>query len=164
MRVLVACHPDDEIIFFNPEKYDKIVIVFGDFGDSRGSTYGDKRRAALKELPYADKIVHLNLKESHWTWDRGEPGQRNYSGPETSQIRLSNYNKNYVDLCKFLETLEADEVTTHGSWGEYNNLDHVLVHHACLGTLNCPVNGMNPKLYRKVKDIYKRHNVWTWYF
>ena len=152
MRVGVFSHPDDEIIFFNPENYDKIIIVFGDFGDARGSTYGDARRQALLELPYADKIVHLNYPESHYTWDR-DNGERH-----------AKYLQNYKDLCEFLKTLEATEVTTHESWGEYNNLDHVLVHHACMDTLDCPVNGMNPKLYREAKQIYKKHGVWTWYF
>lgn len=151
-KVLVVAHPDDEVIFFNPNDYDKIIIVFGDFGDQRGSAYGDKRRAALKELPYADKIEHLNFPESHHTWDRDNPDRKQL------------YDQNYRELCEYLRTLKADEVTTHGSWGEYNNLDHVLVHHACLGTLNCPVNGMNPELYRRAKNVYKKHGVWTWYF
>lgn len=164
MRVGVFAHPDDEVIFFNTEELDKIVIVFGDFGDDRGKTYGDKRRAALKELPYADKIVHMDLKESHWTWDRGEVSQRNYQNEDLSRERYERYRQNYIDLCEYLKTLEADEIITHGSWGEYNNLDHVLVHHACMDTVNCPVNGLNPVIYREAKKIYKKHNVWTWYF
>lgn len=163
-KTLIVAHPDDEIIFFGADNYDRIIVVFGDFGDSRGSTGGDARRQALKELPYADKIVHLDLPESHWTWDRGEEGQRNYVDSETSNNRRKAYYKNYHDLCEFLKGLEADEVTTHESWGEYNNLDHVLVHHACMDTLHCPVNGLDPETYRKAKQIYKDNNVWTWYF
>lgn len=163
-KVLIISHPDDECIFFNPNDYDRIIVVFGDFGDYRGSTSGDLRRQALKELPYADKIIHLDLPESHWTWDRGEQTQRNYENPTVSNERLKKYYKNYHDLCEFLKGLEADEVTTHGSWGEYNNLDHVLVHHACMDTLHCPVNGLDPETYRKAKATYKKHNVWTWYF
>lgn len=152
MRIGVFAHPDDEIIFFNPNELDKIIIVFGDFGDNRGSTYGDYRRNALKKLPYANKIIHLNLPESHYTWDRN------------NEERHSKYLQNYKDLCEFLKTLDADAVVTHGSWGEYNNLDHVLVHHACMDTLNCPVNGLDTKLYREAKKIYKSNNVWTWFF
>lgn len=152
MRVLVACHPDDESIWFAPEKYDQIVIVFGDFGDHRGSVSGDKRRAALAEHPLKDRIVHLNLPESHYTWDRN------------NLERKLKYEQNYKDLCEFLKTLEADEVTTHAANGEYDNLDHVLVHYACMDTLDCPVNGADPKINRAIKDVYKKHGCWTWYF
>lgn len=159
MKTLIVAHPDDEIIFFNPKDYDRIIVVFGDFGDYRGSTSGDLRRQALKELPYADKIVHLDLPESHWTWDK-----RDFVDQETSNLRYSKYMQNYRDLCEFLRGLEASTVTTHGSWGEYGNLDHTLVHHACMDVLSCPVNGMNPELYRKTKQIYKDNGCWTWYF
>ncbi len=164
MKTLVVAHPDDEIIFFNPDDFERIIIVFGDFGDYRGSTAGDGRRTALKQLPYADKIVHLDLPESHWTWDRNDPKQRDYVDSSTSNQRYSKYMANYSALSEFLKGLKADEVITHGSWGEYGNLDHTLVHHACLDTLDCPVNGINPKLYRASKQIYKDNGVWTWYF
>lgn len=152
MKILVTAHPDDEVIFFNPNNYDKIYVVFGDFGDHRGKAYGDKRRAALKELPYADKIIHIDLPESHYTWDQGNAERR------------MDYENNYRDLCEYLKNVKADEVTTHESWGEYGNLDHTLVHHACLAVFDCPVNGMDPKTYRKAKQIYKKYGVWTWKF
>ena len=46
MKILVVAHPDDEILWFNPKRYDKIIIVFGDFGDARASVGGDKRSQA----------------------------------------------------------------------------------------------------------------------
>jgi len=65
---LLVAHPDDEILWFAPEKYDKIIIVFGDFGDERGSEWGERRRKAIAEHPLKDKIIHLNYPESHYTW------------------------------------------------------------------------------------------------
>ena len=67
MRVLIVAHPDDEILWFNPEDFDQIVIVFGDFGDGRS---GDGRRKASAEHPLANRITHLNLKESNYWRDK----------------------------------------------------------------------------------------------
>ena len=148
-KLLVCSHCDDEIIFFNPDDYDKIVIVFGDFGDKRGSTGGDARRNALKELPYFNKIIHLNLVESNYWRDKSKKNE---------------YWDGYNKLCDFLKTIKPLSVTTHSNDDRYGHDDHTLAYNACMDSLDCPVNGKNPILYRTVKNIYKKHGVWTWNF
>ena len=146
MKVLIVAHPDDEIIWFNPAEFDRIVIVFGDFGDGRS---GDGRRKALKEHPLADKILHLNLKESNY-WRDGK--------------KIAEHKENYSRLVRFLKSLEsADEVVTHDANGEYGHADHILVHRACMMTLDCSVNGKDPALYRKIRKVYEDSGCWTWH-
>lgn len=142
---LIVAHPDDEILWFDPEKYEKIIIVFGDFGDGRS---GDGRRNSLKEHPLKDKIIHLNYKESnHWR----------------DESKKEEHRQNYLRLCQYLKTITTDEVETHNAYGEYGHLDHILVYNACMDTLNCKVNGKDPKMYRKIKDVYDKNGAWTWY-
>jgi len=145
MKVLIVAHPDDEIIWFNPEPFDRIVIVFGDFGDGRS---GDGRRKALKGHPLRDKITHLDLTESNYWRDKSKKAE---------------CGKNADDLRAFLETLEADEVVTHDANGEYGHADHIMVHGVCMMTLNCPVNGKDPVLYRRIRKAYLDNGAWTWH-
>ena len=152
MNVLLVAHPDDCCLWFAPEKYDKIIIVFGDFGDARGKTSGDKRRAALAEHPLKDKIIHLDYPESHYTWDRG------------NIIRKDKFNRTYDKLVKYLKTLDATSITTHAATGEYDNLDHIMCFMAAMEADIAPVNGADPKLFKQIRDVYKKHDCWTWYF
>jgi hypothetical protein len=147
MNYLILAHPDDECIWFNPEEYDKIVIVFTDRLDV--PQFGDSRRQAMKELPYADKIISLDLTESNYWRDI---------------TKLEQFEENYHDLCEWLEDniKQGDIVSTHNPNGEYGHLDHKLVYQACMDVLDCPVNNMDPKLYREARDIYKSNGVWTW--
>ena len=145
MRVLIVAHPDDEAIWFAPETFDKIIIVFGDFGDGRS---GDGRRKAVAEHPLADRITHLNLTESDFWRDATKRAQ---------------HENNYSKLCLYLHGLEADEVVTHNAMGEYQHADHLLVHKACMAVLNCPVNGKDPVLYRAIRRVYEKHGCWTWH-
>lgn len=146
-RYLIVAHPDDEIIWFNPEEYDKIVIVFTDRLDV--PQFGSSRRKAMEELPYADKIISLDMIES------------NYWRDKTKRL---DYEENYDELCDWLHNIieDNDTVTTHNPYGEYGHTDHIMLWHACMDTLNCPVNGKDPKLYRQAKGIYKEARVWTW--
>jgi len=62
--ILLVAHLDDEVLWFSPEKYEKIIVVFGDFGDERGKEWGDRRRKALAEHPLKDNIEHLRNYEN----------------------------------------------------------------------------------------------------
>ena len=148
MRLLVVAHPDDEILWFNPEEFDKIIIVFGDFGDQRGKDGGDRRRKAISEHPLKDKIVHLDIKESDFNRDK----------TKESVYRL-NQRAIEDELAKF----DPDSVTTHSGYGEYGHLEHIQVFYACMNVFDCPVNGKNPKLFREIKDVYTKNGAWTWY-
>lgn len=146
-KYLICSHPDDEIIWFNPNDYDRIVIVFSDRPDV--PKFGSSRRLAMQELPYANKIIPLNLPESNYWRDK---------------TKRDDYMDNYYELCEWLKfEIEPDDViTTHNPYGEYGHTDHILLWHACMDTVDCPVNGSNPKLYRQAKVIYKANNIWTW--
>lgn len=144
MKTLIVAHPDDEILWFNPEDYDRIVIVFLERDDNAKIT--EKRKEVINTHPLKEKITWLGFKESKYHKDK---------------TKLEDYNKNYNDLCEFLKTLKADEVYTHNAMGEYQHSDHILVYRACMNTLNCRVNNKDPKLYRKIKEAYGK--AWTWY-
>ena len=145
MKYLIVAHPDDEILWFKPENYDRIIIVFSGRADRPG--FGDNRTKALAEHPLKDKIECLNLTESNFWRDASKY-------PE----HLENYNK----VCKFLKEIEPESVDTHNANGEYGHADHILVRNAVYDTVDCPVNGQDPKLYRAIKEVYEKHNVWTW--
>ena len=146
MRVLVVAHPDDEVLWFNPEEFDRIVIVFLGRTDIPAQTEG--RRKALEQHPLAERITCLGLTESGYWRDKS---------------KASEYGASYLNLCKFLETLEANEVVTHNAWGEYQHDDHILVHNACMATLKCSVNGKDPAMWRKIRRTYEANGCWTWY-
>jgi LmbE family N-acetylglucosaminyl deacetylase len=148
MKLLVVAHPDDEILWFNPEEYDKIVIVFGDFGDSRGSDGGNQRRKALEQHPLKDKIVHLNIKESDFTRDK---------------TKESVYRLNQRAIEDELRKFSPETVTTHNGHGEYGHVEHIQLFYACMNAFDCPVNGKNPEIFRKTKKIYEDNGAWTWY-
>ena len=140
--------PDDECIWFNPEEYDKIVIVFTKRNDVVDFDY--KRLKAIAEHPLNHKIDTIQLTESNYWRDK---------------TKLKEFEENYEDLCDWLmeNITEDDTVTTHDSNGEYGHMDHKLVHMACMNTLDCPVNGKDPKLYREIRYTYLKHGCWTWY-
>lgn len=147
MKYLVVAHPDDEVLIAPPENFDRIVIVFGDRVDRLD--FGGKRRRALKNHPLKDKIIHLDLEESNYWRD---------------SMNSVEYEENYNDLCEWLEEniKEGDTITTHNFYGEYGHADHKLCWKACMGVVDCKVNGQDPVLYRKIKQVYKDENVWTW--
>lgn len=144
MKLLLVAHPDDEILWFNPEDYDKIIIVFTDRDDRPG--FGLRREEAMNELPY--KVESWGLKESGYHHDKN---------------RVEEYQASYLEVCERLKGLRADQVTTHDANGEYGHSDHILLHNACMEILDCPVNGKNPKIYREAKKVYEQFDVWTWH-
>jgi LmbE family N-acetylglucosaminyl deacetylase len=146
MKVLIVAHPDDEVLWFNPEEYDRIIVVFCDRTDKPAQ--GDARRKAMLEHPLIERMECLNLTESNYWRDK---------------TRKAIHEANYKALCVFLASLQADTVNTHDAQGEYQHADHLLVHKACMMTLNCPVNGKNPEIYRQARAAYERNRCWTWY-
>lgn len=152
MKLLVVAHPDDEILWFNPSDYDNIVIVFGDFGDGRGSDGGDKRRKAIAEHPLVGKITHLNITESNFTRDKNKEAVYRMN-QKTIEDELKNIGKQF----------NITEVTTHNGHGEYGHLEHIQLFYACMNAFDCPVNGKDPKIFRETKKIYENNGCWTWY-
>ena len=149
MKILVVAHPDDEVLFFNPEEYDKIVIVFTDRRDV--ADFGNRRLKALEEHPLRDKIEIVGITES---------------GYNTRKDRYEDFVESYHELCDYLDEMDIkddDEITTHNAYGEYGHTDHKLVFNALMDTVDCKVNNQDPKLYREIKRVYEKHGVWTWY-
>lgn len=135
------------MLWFNPEEYDKIIIVFSNREDRPG--FGENRLKAIAEHPL--KPLCWNLTESNFWRD------------ETKYIE---HQKNYTEIVKKLQELnltENDSITTHNSNGEYGHADHILLHNAIMDTVNCKVNGKNPISYREIKNIYEKYNVWSWH-
>jgi LmbE family N-acetylglucosaminyl deacetylase len=146
MRVLIVAHPDDEILWFAAETFDRIIIVHQ--GRKDNALQGGHRAAALAAHPLKDRITCLGLTESNYWRD---PSQK------------AHHEQNYTELCAFLRDLQADEVTTHNANGEYGHADHIMVHNACMATLYCPVNGKDPATYRAAKRAYEDNGCWTWH-
>lgn len=147
-KILLLAHFDDEILFFNPVEYDKIIFVFTERSDKQG--FGTKRLQSLSEHPLRDKISTINLTETNYWRD---------------QSKLNEYIDNYFDLKEWLEEQDFTdcEITTHNAQGEYGHADHKLVYTCIMDTVKCKVNGQDPVLYRDIKNIYKRNGVWTFY-
>ena len=142
MKALVVAHPDDEILWFNPLEFDRIVICFSDVP---GKPHMIKRRErALEEHPLRYKIHCMNLMESEDSTEK--------SSLEKVACRL-----------KWLSEQEKwQTVTTHAATGEYGHRDHKLVFTACMVGLDIPVNGVNPSMYREIRECYYRNACWTW--
>lgn len=164
MKILVVAHPDDEILWFVPNIFDKIVIAFCDRHDK--IFFGDARRRALEEHPLKDIIINLNIVEAGYWKDNSR----------TSFLNIARHNL----ICKLkdvLSSLSIETVFTHNSIGEYGHDDHILVHDVCLQLFKrqqifCPPKELNDSadlqhivdhdLFFKVKDVYLKHKVWTW--
>lgn len=170
--MLVVAHPDDEILWFNPSLFDLIVIVFCDREDR--ATLGEARRKVISQLPYAKKIMMLNLVEPG-TWK--------------DKSRVLEYNAARVNLLDQLAEIRKDYqiscVFTHNYAGEYGHLDHILVHesvmeiffHDCpIWTPNIFINKDNTKLSADIecaekndmtqfllaRNLYLKYEAWTW--
>lgn len=147
-KILIIAHGDDEILFFNPTEYDKIIFVFKDRLDV--PKFGDGRMQSFIEHPMSDKIRCVGLTESNYWRDSS---------------KLNEYIDNYLDLREWLKEQDFTncEITTHDAQGEYGHADHKLVYTCVMDTVSCKVNGQDPLLYREIKNIYKRNGVWTYY-
>lgn len=155
---------DDEAVWFNPEKFDKIIICFSDRLDSY-QTFLARKRAA-KRHPLKDRIEYLYLTESGYHFDKKY---------------LPEYEKNREDLRELLkDKLDADEIYTHDpKTGEYGHADHILVGEVVKELAKCPVYALdmsanettpdriamdvNQDLFLQIRRIYKEEGCWTWY-
>jgi LmbE family N-acetylglucosaminyl deacetylase len=149
MKLLVCAHPDDEALWWSPESFDRIVIVFSGHPDRPG--LGPARLKAIEAHPLKDRIICLDVTES---------GIFHKADDVNAQWCHKN-NANHV--VRLLKAIKADEVTTHNAMGEYQHPDHILVHNACMEAFDCPVNGKDPKIFRAIKAAYEAAGCWTWY-
>lgn len=142
-RLLFVAHPDDEILWFNPYDFDKIVICFLSRDDK--PEFDKKRLAVLNEHPLRDKIECLNICEDNAL---------------RAQV-IENYLRK--------ESQSFDLVFTHNSKGEYGHDHHLLIHSIVKKV--CPKKLVGSLVdntlskedwFIKIKNIYLKHGCWTW--
>lgn len=149
--VIVAAHPDDEILWFSSvmKQARQVVILYRDFWAS--PDLGDKRASAIAKLPH-DNVTWLELSES------GSFGCADWAAPTISDTglaftatatlrdiksmvkkvlpvgtpapmeRLSQaYERNFLTVVERLRPILTEDmnVFTHNPWGEYGHEDHV---------------------------------------
>ena len=158
--VIVAAHPDDEILWFTAimEKVDKIIIVFQDFWAH--PELGAARAAAISELPHPD-VTCLQIAEpgtngcADWNnpqlTDTGirfgrEATRREVGrmvktvvpildrgpGKRPAQSIQNHYDQNFIAIHQALNGMlePGTNVFTHNPWGEYGHEDHIQVFRA----------------------------------
>ena len=130
--VIVAAHPDDEILWMSSilDRVERIVICFQDYPAI--PALGKGRRQVLSEYPL-DNMTSLAMQEAGVfnCADWGNP-RRGRDGLEirAGQAAMAQYRKNsgilYASLKEMLQG--AANVITHNPWGEYGHEEHVQVY------------------------------------
>jgi hypothetical protein len=153
--VIVAAHPDDELLWFNAilHEVDEVIVVYRDFWAQPG--LGEKRAAALADFPRAG-VSCLNIAESgaagcaNWDDPRESPDGLvlSFESQRRELTRMSRlalgkvgmgerrvaehsvltaYQNNFVKIQDLLrERLRPGmNVFTHNPWGEYGHEEHV---------------------------------------
>ncbi len=167
MKILIVAHPDDEILWFNSQSFDKIIICFSN----------DNYEKALKNHPLTSKIKCLKLTESNY-----------YKNKFNYDKHLDNYKILKDSLKEDIE--KATIIYTHNPWGEYNHADHILVNQVVTeltrihshikvfawdGIMFNPEFGFVPIIgretypekidldfFRKIKALYIHEGIWNW--
>jgi len=108
MKLLIVAHPDDEIIWFNPEGFDRIIIAFCAIPDKPSAE--EARTKAILDHPLNDRIEFLKLTQS--TYWRNE-------------TRLDQHRNNFAQLeerlARYLRNSRVTEIFTHNALGEYGH-------------------------------------------
>lgn len=130
--VIVAAHPDDEILWFSSilDQVNQIILCF--IGSKNKPTLSAERKACLGKYPLKT-IMSLDFDQSDTfggaDWD--SPVLTNY-GMEVSNRpdSVARYLLNYHELRKRLrqELVGFTNVFTHNPWGEYGHEEHVQVY------------------------------------
>lgn len=153
--VIVAAHPDDEMLWFNAivGRVDRVVIVFKDFWAVPG--LGEARERAVAALPLRN-VDFLRIAESGTygcaNWAEPKPGPHGLElGLEETRRELTriakrsanqvlptrlpvsparvaeHYAQNYAAIRDALAARlsPGQNVFTHNPWGEYGHEDHV---------------------------------------
>lgn len=131
--VVVAAHPDDEILWLSSvlAQADKIVLCFG-------APYGNPKMAASRQRAVAAlglaNLADLAIPEAgvRKLVDWAEP-MLTATGMAIAEAEgQSRYDANFGPLLERMRPLlaGATDVYTHNPWGEYGHPEHVQVHRA----------------------------------
>jgi hypothetical protein len=126
---LVACHPDDEILWFG-SIISHIPCVIIAFLHNRRERLTQGRIRSLSEHPKKG-VVSLRLKEAGVFGLGGRNPELSKFGIEIDDAGIcAVYQENYERLVEQLRPLLKDrrEVYTHNPWGEYGHPEHVQVY------------------------------------
>lgn len=175
VRVLIVAHPDDEIIWFKPEIFDQIFIIFCNRDDK--PLMGEMRRRSIEDHPLKNIISLLDIDESGYWKD---------------ESKRQDYKKSKNLLMKALHNIAKiniiHEVYTHNELGEYKHADHILVHVCVKKVFSkiCPIwmptknltvgskieylkskkiirnHSIDIEQYKKIKNLYISNASWTW--
>lgn len=162
-KVLIAAHPDDEVIFFPAQIMDEIIIVYE--GRSDKPLVVDGRRRAKRGHPLASSMSYISIEESLYWKDPSRIAEYE-QGKQQLREKLSG---------RFLELKDAD-IFTHNCQGEYGHKDHILVNNVVVGLFGDTTRiytpstdktsdihiESDPSLVQRVKDHYSKYNCWTW--
>ncbi len=176
MKILIVAHLDDEMLWFNPDNFDRIFIVFRD--RYQGTEFNQRRLQALSSHPYREKIICLNYEES------GITNKRITLGPEEKIDRfMDNWHRFEIDFSNLIKSQpeEVEAIYTHNQWGEFGHPEHVMINAVvnffsgglpifCPQDLvdnRDPANGrfkeekIDPFKFLALRNFYQQHNIWT---
>ncbi len=146
--ILIAAHPDDDILWFSSILNDvgSILFCFSDY--PAAPQLGTNRKKVLTEYPL-ENVSSLELTEPQ------SFGMANWDKPTLSRFGIqleysregeARYQHAYHLLKEKLseKLCGVENVFTHNPWGEYGHEDHILV-------------------YRVIKDLQRSLNFNIWY-
>ncbi len=146
--IIVAAHPDDEILWFSSiiGKVNDILICFLELRAKPYRTLG--RKKSLQEYPLKNvSCLGLEESEAFWNVNWRNPVITKF-GMETANnvVSARRYEDNYYALMELLKNRLAGykNVFTHNPWGEYGHVEHV-------------------HIYRVLKDLQKTLNFELWF-
>ncbi len=133
-NIVVAAHPDDEILWFSGllRSADLIIICY-----SGPSALSQKRADVLEILARKLPIHCLDLPDIG-TWGKVEqayPRLTSYGVALANSSLSRRYVENYFALRELLPDFlkSHDRVFCHNPWGEYGHPDHIQVYRAVVG-------------------------------
>jgi len=174
MKILIVAHLDDEMLWFNPDNFDKIIIVFCDrLGHASDYEFNNNRTRALANHPLFYSIECLNYIESGIA-DKNSILDIGLK----KKIFLENWHKLELELPELIKG--ADEIYTHNQWGEFGHPEHVMIN-AVVNTvagdipIYCRENMVGPAnnfsmpreefsdidRFYELRNLYLEYHIWT---
>ena len=147
--IIVAAHPDDEMLWFSSilDRVDKIVVCF--VTSQSRPEWGPARRASMLRYPLPN-LVSLELEQADTLglaadWENPVLTKFGIAMPKRPDLN-KRYQANYHALRQHLkqQLTGTANVFTHNPWGEYGHEEHVQV-------------------YRVIKDLQQELHFKLWY-